>query len=797
MLRVKRGGVPRGPRSGQNVLGLQRRWAFTLVEALIAIGAVALVAAGMAAIFATVGDTVSAGRRISVVNAYSAVIERTLRRDISTMTRDGFLVIRNELAMDGERIVIGPDQPNETGRQRRIDELMFFRAGEFVSAREPMLPGITARANTARIYYGHGWRQQPTPFQASDWVYGDPAVWDTSDPATLPDPAGAGAVSAGQLVGLGAGADNPINPNAFAGDWSLLRHVTLLTQPETRTNEELLDLAGTLGATQDMVRDSDFQISLQPAADSVFRSLNQLRRDADTPSLRDALGTNSPGSGDLQTSGNGFMPTFESGIIDIATTDLAQIRSVVESSFFKKSGQGSSVTAPISLVSPSRVNSGDPGRFNLDLSSQNGIDAARLRFDLYRTSVSTAQNGCADLQDLVDLQHAWMLDALPAPSAEAQWLIPSGENSGGFDNPFSDPDGSVDERRADFLTRHLGNYSEAGEDYGTRTSLTRRRMRGEPDPPAYFTTLSDGDSLAASIRRADKKMLTSSVFLPRCTEFIVEWSFGELDFDTTVDFDDSTGQSADPFQGNHPQPLFSGVNQTSDVEFLLPSGNIVWYGLERYENPRVDTQDLKLLARPLDNREGWVPPDVQVPTDGDYARNTPAPYLDRRARLIHGRLFSPEATGSDQADDVDQWGFDRNVFDLSLASVGYSGNRRPQDTGVAGGNNRLPSAWDPELHPGAFSLTSFFGFKDPRFVGDVDGDGDIDLADAVEQGLDRDGNGVASLGDLGFDMTGDGIPDSEWPWPKLLRITMSFADPEGRGIEDTIQIIVEVPGGES
>ena len=73
-----------------------RARAFTLVEMVVAIGAVGLVAVGLAAIFNSVGKTVSGGRRVSQLNTYSSLIESQMRRDFQNMSRDGFLVIRQQ-----------------------------------------------------------------------------------------------------------------------------------------------------------------------------------------------------------------------------------------------------------------------------------------------------------------------------------------------------------------------------------------------------------------------------------------------------------------------------------------------------------------------------------------------------------------------------------------------------------------------------------------------------------------------------------------------------------------------------
>src|SRR4051812_43692171 len=74
---------------------------FTLIEIVVAVGAVALVAVGLASIFDSVGKTVTGGRRLSVLNTYGSLIESQMRRDFEAMTRDGFLVIRQQWVDSG------------------------------------------------------------------------------------------------------------------------------------------------------------------------------------------------------------------------------------------------------------------------------------------------------------------------------------------------------------------------------------------------------------------------------------------------------------------------------------------------------------------------------------------------------------------------------------------------------------------------------------------------------------------------------------------------------------------------
>ena len=131
---------------------------FTLIEILLAVGAAAIIAVGIAAVFATAGEVVTGGRRVSHFSRHAAQIEAQLRADVAAMTRDGFLLIRNEEAFDGDDVATFADQLPGLQRPRRIDELLFFRHGEFRTAREALIAGHVARADSARVYYGHAMR---------------------------------------------------------------------------------------------------------------------------------------------------------------------------------------------------------------------------------------------------------------------------------------------------------------------------------------------------------------------------------------------------------------------------------------------------------------------------------------------------------------------------------------------------------------------------------------------------------------------------------------------------------------
>lgn len=303
------------------------RGGFTLIEALVAIGAMTLVAVGIAQIFQSVGKTISAGRRLNVVNTQAAMIELQLRRDFASMTRDGFLLIRNSYADanatgTGAGVLKRPTDPlkpqpgiddtvrvsqlDTHARLRRVDEVMFFASGDFASGREPLDPRYVARSKEARIYYGHGLRMtgaQPAAGGGSTAPFLTPDVGDGIN------------VPTNRLGRLG--------PNQYAKDWTLLRQPTLLVKPDTvkQTLPPGLVFGWNPGnaAQARFLYDHAGQVALQPAATSVFRSLNRFRPD-DT--------VNSYARNTLQAD-RSLRAVFESGLVDLATEDLGAIRSIV------------------------------------------------------------------------------------------------------------------------------------------------------------------------------------------------------------------------------------------------------------------------------------------------------------------------------------------------------------------------------------------------------------------------------------------------------------------------------------
>ncbi len=405
------------------------RRAFTLIEILIAVGAVALVSIGLAAIFDSVGKTVASGRRFSVMTQYAAQVENQLRRDIASMAPNSFLVVRQQ-RIDGATLAQGV-----SGAQSfRADEMLFFAEGDFASARPPVGAAEAPRSRAARIYYGQGVRLSRA---------GNPPEYFTPDV---------------DFAGASTYLTNPPRlgdaRNPHASQWTLLRHVTPLIQPRvTQAPQPDLTALG-IPDTQadDRLVDSDAQIALQPAAASIFRHINrELPRTLSNAYLLWP-----------QSAGGIPRPGFATGTVDIATTDLEEIRAtVVGADLYPSQFQSQRVwpTQSYGFTYP-------------------GIDPP--------------QNSS------LDFQHAWMSDAFPTESQPAG--VPSTQ---------------------------WGAQPEPG---------TGSRVRCEPQPVDLRAVLegqpvgagAPDTALQTAYKRADQMMLSAHNFMPRCSEFVVEWSFGRV-----------------------------------------------------------------------------------------------------------------------------------------------------------------------------------------------------------------------------------------------------------------------------
>lgn len=589
----------------RNTAGAHRRRrrgpgrAFTLLEVLIAVGALGLIAVGISQVFRATGETVKAGRRLSAMNTYAALIETQLREDFSRMTRDGFLLIRNELVDGGSPngVQLYEGQPGEQRRVRRVDEIVFFATGDFVSKRPPVHPSAPpVRAQAARVYIGHGLRWHPRYLR----YYSPVRLQERLDQ------------SPGWVTGFGRPHQSNATlrgANQFAADWILMRHHTLLKRPELSDPPALVGPSVPALNAPGKRRDSDFQIGLQPAVRSVFRTFSAFLGGVPTPSTFARPSYPAPDYPDSRL-------RFDCGVIDIAATDLTEIRAFL-----------TAVTAVNSGGTTYRLHpdTASPGEFGRAFGS---TDPSVHNPTGWPTIYNTSGGNEAVAIELIQ---AWMKNALPVDSD-------SGADSG----------------------------------FGGR-------MRVEPEPPnplAYGPAYSS-DPLAREFLRADQLMLASSVFVPGCSEFIVEWSFG--------DRYGSPGGAAPP---------------TPEMK-----DELIWHGLTR---------------RSARNGPATNPNDPRLPIVAQ-------PY-DQNATPYELKYYRPDGT------------IGKKLVREDLI--------HDQDTlnGTGPGNGRV--------------AYSFFGYTDPTFNEPLGANEPLTLP---------------------------------WPWPRLIRITMSLVDPSDPTFEQTYQFVFEVP----
>ena len=464
------------------------REGFTLTEMLVAVGAMALLSLGVAQVFSLTTRTVSAGRRLSNLNAVASATERQMRADFNAMSSRGVLIIRNQLANNGNTVESYAADPEP--RRRRIDELEFAVTGRYTSQRQPVTDdGTPVSSNEAMIYYGHGARQDPLATASSGYV--NPVKIDDAN------------ISAPPLgVNMGAGGSKV---NLYASGWTLGRRAFVLAPPSTMTQR---NIPAGQGFAANVTFDSAYEIAGQPAAASLNRADNELWNSfsAASPLIH-----------------GGSIPSLASGVVDIVSMDLRAIAAQIadlNTSTFNNYGDGFSL-ASTSYQMPVGLNAGG------------GTTMA--------------------------MQQAWLRGLLPA-----------------------DSDNGV-------------------------------RMRIETDVPDFLNFNGGG---LTSAQRADQLMLTSGAFLPRCSEFIVEYSFGAAHSST--------------------------IGPPADI------GALYWHGLDRQTGVNSAANDYgKRVVRYRD----WVTANSGTPLAQAVRRRDPSslPTSDRaiaRAVLVQPDLVDPEFINS-------------------------------------------------------------------------------------------------------------------------------------------------------
>lgn len=627
---------------------------FTLLEVIVAVGAVALIGLGLARIFGATSETLRAGRRVTRVNDAARVIESNMREDFSHMAREGFLVIAHELT--GNPVQRSVDDRNP--RRRRIDQIMFFENGRFQTLRTPLYQGRTASGAQARVYYGHGLRQEPgTPSRAI------PAVDDPNRDGVA-TPSGSESDAAPWFGRPGV--------NRFASDWILARHTTVLTKPRSSPPPRPATL---LFPTSEQWPDNDIQVDLSPAASSIFRNMARGTPD-NLPALNSIARPFDTNIG---------RPDFASGLIDIATTDLGEIRSIV----LDAQGIDQANTAIIfddQWASNVRTPAG-----RLDVIADADYDGDGFE-DGVPVPYAFKPDRTVDGSQSCFAMKQWMLQALPAePRVHTRAFVPP-------EPPNPSPSDSP-------------NFGG--------------RIRVEPQPPDLLGTQSNNGQVYLQdedYRRTDQAMLASSAFAVGCTEFIVEWSFG-----TTFRSD------LDPNSpGDTPDPFLTGVNDPR-------ADQLIWHGLERFTETdfAVGLTNADRVAGPYygkidTNVPGFVPDDVPID--------------------IHAVTIAHTNGGSER-------------WEISPVVV-----HEPVD------NRGFPENFDPDRGEPFYSI---FGYVDPTFPGPISADEAVDYNPLNNQPRP--------------DPRRFRPPTIPCAWPRLIRVTMTLADPADPSYEQTFQFIFEVP----
>lgn len=694
-----------------------RALGFTLIEALVAVFAIAVISVGLASIFASVGDTIERGRRVSAINQYAASIERTLRADFERMTRDGFLVIRNEYTGGPAGLPIS-EEALDTIRPRRIDEIVFFARGQFETARGPMDPQFRPRASEVRIYVGHGMQQ----LEGAAGFF-RPIIDDPNADAEL---------RLGVTSGITAA-----NPNFYPGDWTLLRQATLMARPGVPFGSDPADDVDRRFA------DNELQLGLQPAADSIFRSIAWWGEPVDeTAGYDDDYSAFSARFAEAP-------PTSPSGVVDIATETLADVKRRVTALYVRTpSGSGLQpvpTETEFALDLPPLAFTRRGERF--PPSNTTGFASTTITpiapAELYDLQRALIESGARtellvpnnERISLVHAQHAWMADAMPGASNELTWDRPTPSGDPAFDSDtLLRPRPVV--RGLPVRGGPVPSTGPADGGGGDPRFPARTRMRYEVTPPGYNAAVfgelgadeaaAQGGQFRLAALRADQQMVTTSQFIPRCTDFIVEWSFGE----------------------RYTLAQFPGA----------PEGELIWYGAPRDAEPRTGYADGAAALRPVRARPAAS--EREIPGLTGPALDQPNPLLAPAQVRI---------------------GAGQRLLERHLRADLIIGGRPPYENVLGRIDDRRESRpWD-------YPTTFYFGYGDPRAV-PVDDFVDSSGAVVENTGFDVNGDGYRD------DLDGDGRYDDSWPWPRLIRVTMSFADPLDQTVEETFQYVFEVPG---
>ena len=161
------------------------RRAFTLIELLVAILVLLAVLLASGSIFNATSRVAGVGEAVSDVSADLQAFERSVRDDLSSISRDGFLMIRcvavrNDVRLDGSGFgaLLDPGLPGD--HVFRCDQLLFFREGVAGSKNYAIGAGANNQGRSAaqRIYYGHSYQLADASLPPNGQTYYDLRVTD-------------------------------------------------------------------------------------------------------------------------------------------------------------------------------------------------------------------------------------------------------------------------------------------------------------------------------------------------------------------------------------------------------------------------------------------------------------------------------------------------------------------------------------------------------------------------------------------------------------------------------------------
>ncbi len=669
----------------------RRRLAFTLLELLAGISAAVLITLALATLFSSAGATVSVGQRVSKLNRIAASVEHQMRADFRAITREGALVIRHAYAYDrplysspgAPEPLLVPlylDQPMAERRPRRVDEIVFFANGNFSTARSPLSTLANRSGTSARIYYGHGSlldlssprlnAQQRELLEEPDFNFGVGEGFNLHD-----DP---------EVMGyLG----QPGGVNELAAEWALLRHVTVLIPPSANLVEIPDAFPGFTGnlANNARLRDGSRQVGFQPAMPTLFRYPNALLGEA-----IDYTGSPEPTLRHQGAGARSARMIAASGLVDIATMDLADAMAYVRA-MHTGIGPGAGAFNPVGPYDAEFVN--DPIGVRPRRNAPGG-----------GTPLPQTQ---AELTGLVSTMQAWMRQLMPADSdgEDAEFGPNQLAALGGvrMRTAFSPPN----------LFREYTNEFQRADRPNDQIALVNNNFVGAR-AVGFRPRTASGDRVRAPSRPRSAA----------CSEFIVEWSFGQIEHD--------------PDSPNR--------------------GELIWYGSADF----VDN-----------NNSGTFTPGSDQPfirlyrSDISFDPDTVRPLVIDN---VTGQFF----TNADRPAD-------RSPTLRAIANRTYAGGTIQGAARIRAVQEGLIHGIDPIVASGPV-YAYFAPGTDPTY-------------DPQSQGNFRTPQQLANIADPIARAEAAAVQPREtveWPWPKLVRITMTLADPEDPTFEQTYQFVFDL-----